>query len=161
MQCYTINIEMRGVIIMIWVITINSNICRIYSCKNRHQLTLINEINHPENRLRDIELTSDKPGRYSAGISKRGGAYSQETDPKEIKINEFIRQIAKELDLARKRNDYTHLILISDDHTGGLLFQYINKNVKAMVKNNIHKDLLHLSKRELEDFLKIHAQYPG
>ena len=63
-----------------------SNTCRIYQySKKPTQLTLLKELKHPENKLKDIDLTSDKPGHYKSS-SATHGAYSQPSDPKEIKI---------------------------------------------------------------------------
>lgn len=144
---------------MIWVVTSDQTICRIYQYKKPGQLTLLKEINHPENRLRDIDLTSDKPGHYKTKNYTRG-AYTQDTDPKEILIEDFAREIAKELDQGRTNNAYKKLILISPARTSGLLNQHLNKHVKEMIINNIHKDLLHLTDHELLSFLQENAQYP-
>ena len=136
-----------------WVVIFDSINCRIYHYhKNPEQLTLFKEINHPENHLKDIDLTSDKPGRYSSGTSGHG-TYSQPTDPKEIKVDSFSREIAKELDHHRKINAYDKLIIISPPHMNGLLFQHINKHVKDLVTHNLEKDLLHLTNRELMEYL--------
>lgn len=137
-----------------WVVIANSNICRIYHYhKNPDQLTLVKTINHPENRLRDIDLTSDKPGRYRAGESAHG-AYSQPSDPKEIKIDDFSREIDKELDHGRKTNAYEKLIIISPPHMKGILSLHINKHVKDLVTHNIEKDVLQMADHELVDFLR-------
>jgi len=48
-----------------WVIVFDSSHCSILTIKKKPKgLNLIKELNHPENKLRDIDLTSDKPGRY-------------------------------------------------------------------------------------------------
>ena len=140
-----------------WVLISNSNACRIYHyIKKSNQLTLLKEIEHPENRLRDIELTSDKPGHYK-GSGASHGAYSQQTDPKEIKIDDFARDLAKELDHGRNKNAYERLIVIAPPHMNGLLFQHVNQHVKELVSHRIEKDVFHLSERELLDFLHLHA----
>jgi protein required for attachment to host cells len=116
---------------------------------------LIKEIKHPENKLRDTDLTSDKPGHYGTSSSARG-AYSQPTDPKEIKIEDFSRIIAKELDNDRNTNAYGKLIVIAPPHMKGLLSHHINKHVKELVTHTIEKDLFHLNEHELLEFLHEH-----
>ncbi len=144
-----------------WVANINSNICRIYKySKNPEQLTLLKEIKHPENKLRDIDLTSDKPGHYKSSGTTHG-AYSQPSDPKEIKIDAFSREIAKELDHGRNTHAYKNLILIVPPHMNGLLSQHMNKHVHDLVAHNIEKDLIHMSDHELLSFLRTHTQYPN
>jgi protein required for attachment to host cells len=144
---------------MIWVVIFNSIECRIYNYKKQEELRLLKEIQHPENKLRDIELTSDKPGHYKTNLATRG-TYVQRTDPKEIKIEEFVREIAKELEHGRGKNFYENLILISPPHVGGLLSQHLNKHVKELVRNNIHKDIISLPDQELINFLHTYAKYP-
>jgi protein required for attachment to host cells len=144
-----------------WVINTNSNTCRIYGySKKPAELTLIKEIIHPENRLKDIDLTSDKPGRYKSSNGSHG-AYAQRSDPKEIKIDDFSREIAKELDHDRNIHAYQNLIIIAAPHMRGLLFQHFNKNVIDLITHTIEKDIIHMNNHDLLDFLKIHTQYPG
>jgi len=140
---------------MTWIVSTNSNTCCIYDySKNPTNLTLIKQILHPENKLHDIELTSDKPGRYAFG------AYEQPSDPKEIKIDSFAREIAKELDLARTNQNYDALIVIASPHMYGLLSGHLNEHVKKLITHHIQKDVLHLSEHKLLDFLKENTQYP-
>lgn len=144
-----------------WVVNTDSNTCRIYQYrKNPDQLTLLKEIRHPENKLRDIDLTSDKPGHYKSSNTTHG-AYSQPSDPKEIKVDAFSREIAKELDHGRNIQAYKNLILIASPHMSGLLFQHINKHVHDLVAHKIEKDLIHLPDHDLLDFLRIHTQFPN
>ena len=139
-----------------WVLTTNSNTCRLFNYTEKpERLTFIKEIKHPENRLRDTDLTSDKPGHYKADGGGHG-AFSQQTDPKEIKIDDFAREIAKALDHGRNTQAYDKLILIAPPHMTGLLLQHLNKHVKDLVTHNIKKDIPHYTDKELLDFLHQH-----
>jgi protein required for attachment to host cells len=142
---------------MTWVILTDSANCRIYEFqKSPKQLTLIKEINHSENRLRDIDITSDKPGHYKAANSQHG-AYTQETDPKENQIDVFSREISRVLDHGRTTNAYENLIIIAAPHMTGLLNKHFNKHVKELVSVNIEKDLVHLRDNELLGVLNGHG----
>lgn len=145
---------------MIWVVTSNSVKCRIYQYeKHPQKLTLINEISHPENRLRKEEfLTSDKPGHYKSSASNRG-AFEPRTDPKEVEVDNFSRQIAKELEQGRNNHSYTRLILICTPYMNGLLSKHVSKHVKEMVLNEIQKDLQNYNEKELLEFLKTHTEF--
>ena len=141
-----------------WILTTNSNTCKLYNYSEKpEQLTLIREISHPENKLKDIDLTSDKPGHYKANGGAHG-AFSQPSDPKEIKIDDFAREIANALDHGRNTHNYEKLIVIAPPHMNVLLFQHLNKHVKDLVTHNIKKDIPHYTKRELLDFLHQHTQ---
>jgi protein required for attachment to host cells len=146
---------------MTWIVTANTNTCRIYSYdKNHSKISLLKEIQHPEMRLKTSDtLTSDRPGHYQTNGSARG-AYSPHTEAKAVEIDNFSREIAEELDKGRKANSYEKLILISAPHMHGLINHHLNKHVKNLVINNIEKDFLHLNERELVEFLQTHMQYP-
>ncbi|KTC86836.1 MULTISPECIES: host attachment protein [Legionella] len=130
-----------------WLVVFDSTICRIYEY-DKDQLILIKELQHPDNKLRDIDITSDKPGRYqSKGYAH--GAYSQESDPKEIKIENFSREIAHMLDHGRNTQAYESIVLVGSPHMNGLLLKHINKQVKNLITHNIEKDFIHLGESDL------------
>ena len=145
---------------MLLIAVVNSNACRLYHYdKHKVQLTLIKEINHPENKLKCKDLVSDKSGHYQASNSR--GSYSPHMEPKEIKIDDFSREVAKELDHERNTNSCNELILIAPAHISGLLQQHFNKHVSNMIVKNIQKDILHLSEHELHEFVRTNTKYNG
>jgi protein required for attachment to host cells len=145
---------------MIWVVNTDSNTCRIYHYqKNPAELKLFQEILHPENKLQKKEFVSDRPGHFKSSGDARG-AYSQPTDPKDVKIDMFVREIANTLDAGRKSNHFDKLIIIAPPHICGLMNQHLDKHVKKMITNNIQKDFAHASEHELLGFLREHAQFP-
>lgn len=144
---------------MILVINTNTNDCKIYHYdKHPAQLTLVKEISHPDNKLKNADLTSDKEGHYKAGTAGRG-AYSPRTEAKEVEIINFSKEIAQDLNQRRNENELERLILIAPPHMYGLISQHLNKHVMSLVSNHIQKDLIHLKEHELLDFLKKNAQY--
>lgn len=145
---------------MIIVVTANTNACKIYHYDiHPGQLTLLSEINHPENKLKNGDLTSDKPGHYQAGGSSGRGTYSPSMDAKEVEVDNFSREIAKTLNKERNEREIEKLILIAPSHMVGLLNQHLDKHVKELISNQIQKDLQHLKTNELLDFLKENAKY--
>lgn len=139
-----------------WVVIANSNTCRIYNYTiHPKQLLIYKLIEHPENKMRDIDLTSDKPGRYKSSNAPHS-SYDQPSDPKEIKIDTFAREVAKELDHGRTSNLYDNIILIASPSMQGLLFQHMDKHVKSLIINNIGKDIMSLKEKEILDFLHKH-----
>ena len=146
---------------MIWVVNTNSNTCHIYNYqKSPEQLSLLKEINHPENKLKTGDyFTSDKPGHYQTS-STTHGAFAPHTDPKEAAIDAFSREIAKELNHGRKINSYNKLILISAPHMNGLVHHHLDKHVKDILTHNIEKDFLNLTDQELIVFLRENTRFP-
>lgn len=144
---------------MILVVNMNSVVCRLYQYRRaKEELNFIREWTHPESKLRDMEIMSDKPGRYR-GDGMGRGAFESRTDPKENEINIFAREVAKQLNLERSKNEYEKLIIIAPPHVNGLLFQHLDKHVKELITNNFQKDYFHLKDQELLQFLKENAQF--
>ena len=146
--------------VMILVINTNTNTCRFYGyCKKSAQLTLLKELLHSESKLKNQDLVTDKQGRYMSSAVGGSGAYSQRTDPKAIEIDNFAREIGRDLDAARIAGTYEKLITIADSHMTGLLFQHVDKHVKEWIRNRIQKDLIHLTEPQLLEYLQTHAQF--
>lgn len=145
---------------MILVITTNTNLCRMYAYdKTKPHLKLLKEINHPENKLRNVDLGSDRPGHYQGSVDARG-AYSSRSEMKDVEIDNFSRELAKELNQGRNSHLYDKVILIAPPHMYGLLSQHLNKHVKDLIVNTVQKDIIHLPEHELLEFLKMNTRYP-
>ena len=135
------------------VIAANSNHCCIYDYNAQEgQLRLIKEFDHPENKLKDSQLVSDRPGRYQMSRTNRS-AFSQESDPASLKIDNFARELARELDAERNHHDFTELVLIMSPQMEGLLTHHLNKQVAALIKHTIQKNLMHCTEAKLLQYL--------
>ncbi|KTD06575.1 hypothetical protein Lgra_3352 [Legionella gratiana] len=139
-----------------WIITADTTTCRIYESKAKPEdFTLVKEIIHPQSKLKDIDLTSGKAGRYNTSSTTQG-TYTPQSDPKEVEIDNFARTIADELDNGRKSHAYEKLIVVAPPHMNGLLFHHTNKHVNNLVIHNLKNDVMHFSEQELSDFLHKH-----
>jgi len=144
---------------MIWVINSNSNTYRIYEYNKRQsKLNLLKEIQHPENKLHNIDIVSDRSGRYKSNGGAHG-AYASPSDPKEVKYDDFMRELARELNQERNKNSYEKLIIIAPAHVNGLLMQHIDKHVKELIICNLNKDLMHMADHELLSILESTPNY--
>jgi protein required for attachment to host cells len=146
---------------MIWVIAANAVTCRIFHYgKNGGELTLIKQISHPENRLKMQDyLTSDRPGHFKSGADSRG-SFQPRTAPKDVELNNFAREIGREIMRGRKAEAFNKLIVIATPQMGGLIFSHVDKLTEAMVMNYIHKDPQHFTESDILTYLKKFASYP-
>lgn len=146
---------------MDWVLITNTNECKIYNyTKKPHELSLVKAIQHPENKLKDQDLVSDKPGHYEAGSHSRG-AYTAPSDPKENKIDEFAREICLILNDGRVHQKYKNLIIIAPDKMHGHLSHHLDKNVANLIIKQVNKDLIFLKEKELLDYLVENTKFPN
>ena len=138
---------------MKWIMVANSNDCRIYAYdKSIKKLKLIEEIKHPENRLREQDLVSDSYGLYQ-NRGMRRGSYEPELSHVELATDNFAREMAEKLNGGRIRHLYDELILLMPSTMGGMLFKHLNKNVVGFVHKMIQKNLIKLSDHELKKYL--------
>ena len=91
---------------MKWIMLANSNDCRIYEYdKNDKHLALVEEISHPENRLKGTDYwTSDAPGHYRSQGTHHG-SYT-EPNPREQSIDDFANEIARRLEKGRNQHAF-------------------------------------------------------
>ncbi|OGT56678.1 MAG: hypothetical protein A3F43_05075 [Gammaproteobacteria bacterium RIFCSPHIGHO2_12_FULL_42_10] len=145
--------------LMMLIIVSNSTTCRLYRYHhNEHPpLVRLQEINHPENKLKISELVSDKSGHYDASPNNQG-SYSPPHDPKEVAIDNFTQEIAHILHQAHTHNGYKKCVLIAPPRIAGLLAQHFNKPDQAFVTQTIKKDIVHLPDHELLDFIEAHLK---
>jgi len=145
---------------MTWVVVSNTNECWVYKySRSPEDFRLVHHLARPENKLKDKDLASDKPGHYKTATATRGD-YEQETSPREALRNDFAREIAELLDKARVEHHYDELIFIVVPKMYGAILDHTNKFVDTLIRNRLEKDLTHLKKEALLEYLKKHMHYP-
>ncbi len=139
---------------MKWIMLANSNDCRIYEYDQAHKhLSLIEEISHPEHRLKASEFwTTDAPGHYKSSGYRRG-AFS-EANPLEQSIDEFARDIASHLNKGRNSHAFDDVTVIVPARMEGLLFKHINKHTKELIKMIVQKNVVFMSEHELALYIE-------
>jgi protein required for attachment to host cells len=134
-----------------WVVVADSSSCRIYEfSKSPQNLSLIKEICHPENLLKDSSYVSDRQGNF------RHGTFLATADPKKTKVCQFSKEIATLLEHDRKCHAFQHLILVSPPQMNGLIRQQFSKHLKRFLDLSIDKSLSHFKPQQLSSFLKQH-----
>ncbi|MBA4696552.1 MAG: host attachment protein [Legionella sp.] len=131
-----------------WLTTFNSNTCRVYHY-SKNELDLFKTIEHPENRQHDTDITADKSGNYKSPVVGTSGTFAQASDPKEIQVDNFAREIANLLESARTAGSLKKLILVAPPHMMGLVNKHISKQVEHLVLHDIKKDFMFLPEKEL------------
>ena len=118
-------------------------------------LELVEEVDHPEGRMRDGELVSDRPGRSFRKDSgdPRRASMSQTQGPHERLVATFARDLASRLQRGRVRNEYQRLVLVAPPRFLGLLRSSLDGPTAQLVVGSLHKDLAATKKAELIEHL--------
>lgn len=138
---------------MKWIMVANSNDCRIYEydLHNKH-LALVDELSHPEHRLKVSDMTNDKPGHYKS-CGTHHGSFEPEHSPLDWSIDDFAREMAERLDKGRNQHSFDDVTLVLPAKMQGLLGKHLNKHTKECVHLTVQKNLSYLSEHELHLYL--------
>jgi protein required for attachment to host cells len=150
-----LNIEKRSTLMKkeSWLVVANSSIARIYKIEKKHDLFEIKVLEHPESRLHNLDLVSDKPGRdfESAGIGKH--SLEPKTLPKRQEFALFAKSIADYLENARNQGEFDTLYVAANPSLLGLLRQSLHPNTAKLLKGEVDKDLTLLKPRDIPTHL--------
>ncbi len=137
-----------------WILIANSSEAKLYATKKLNgDWQLVNEWQHPQSREKDLDLVSDKPGRYHSRTYNRG-AFEDTSDPKQVEANNFAYQLATALDAGRVNNEYQKLIVAATPHFHGLLNKHCNVHVAALISHHLEKDYTKLKMSEIKNHIE-------
>jgi protein required for attachment to host cells len=136
------------------ILVANSGQARFFSVDSPtgelHELGV--DIN-PDARMRGEDLTSDRPGRFWDRSVHGRSAAEEPTDPKDVSIQRFARQLAHKLDLERTQGRLERLYLVASPPFLGELRKHLNGHLKPLIVEEIAKDFGHMAARDLRKHL--------
>lgn len=141
-----------------WILVADTVKARIYSAHkvklfssfNGKDLTLVSEHAHEASRKRDIELKSDKHGKFGSGT------FIDPTDPQYHEAEVFSQELSKVLESSRNQNSYKDLIMIAPPVFMGLLNKHISKAIDKLVSLRLEKNYTNLNEQQLVSQLQEH-----
>jgi len=125
----------------IWVVVSDTTRARIFNApKGKGPLTETATLSHPEGRLHEGDLVSDKPGRAR---DNGNGSHDMghEAAAKEEEAERFAGYVCDELEAARNKGEFLKLYLIAAPHFLGLLRKHKSAGVDKLVVEEISKNL--------------------
>jgi protein required for attachment to host cells len=138
----------------ILVIAVDNTCARIFQAtSSKGPLEEREVLVHPENRLRESELTSDRNGSTftSHGYGRR--SYSKHTDTKEQGTKEFVNEINDYLIRLEAKNEFKQLIIIAAPKMLGVLKKQLNSSVKKHIIYELNKNIAKLNADEIRSHL--------
>jgi len=116
-------------------------------------LLLLQDIPHPEGKLKSKDLGSDAPGR---SFDSHGTRHSleQEVGPAAHVAEVFARQIAGVLEEGRLGHRYGGLVLVAEARFLGTLRAALSRETSALVTATLNKDLGHVETKEIPTHLQ-------
>lgn len=136
-----------------WLVVANSSLARIFKVEIKNELTQINVLEHPESRLHNMDLVSDKPGREVESYGTRRHALEQKVLPKQHEFAVFAKSIADYLEAAYNQGEFSSLYIAANPAQLGLLRQSLHPNVTKCIKGEADKDLTQIKTDEIPSHL--------
>lgn len=126
-----------------WVVVAESSRARIFSTKGRMSpLSEIEDLVHPEGRMREGDLVSDSPGSDGGSRGQGRHVIDDETSARGQHNIDFATRIANRLERGRKEDDFDELVLIASPAFLGLLRSKLGKVLRERVSLEIDKNLV-------------------
>ena len=133
-----------------WILVANASLARLYEHLGpKKGLKLIKELEHPESRMKNAELSSDKAGSFQVSSDSGRGSREQQTPPKLNAARNFAHALAKELYLGRSRNEFGRAILVAPPAFMGMLNATLDAPTAHMVSGRLEKDYTKTREPEL------------
>ncbi|MBS1155019.1 MAG: hypothetical protein H6R07_943 [Proteobacteria bacterium] len=132
-----------------WILVANACQARIYSRNGiRQELALVKEMMHPESRMKNSELVSDRAG-YMPGVGNGHGSKQPPSDPKQNEALHFAQELAQTLNQGRCSQQFERIILVAPPAFMGLLGEKIDVQTAKLVTEKLGKDYTQSTEKEL------------
>lgn len=144
-----------------WIVVADQTLARIFTLDRlTAPLCEIESLVHPEGRLHEGDMVSDRPGRGSVPGSAGRHAVENDQRRKEASTEAFAREIADRLDRARHEQRFEKLAIIAPPRMLGLIRKGLTPLTAERVDHTVPKELARLEpssiRSHLDDVLVTH-----
>ncbi|HRD33256.1 MAG TPA: host attachment protein [Rhodocyclaceae bacterium] len=123
-----------------WILVANASLAKLYENMGPNKgLKLVKELLHPESRLKNSELVTDRSGSLSSSGNGQG-AMEPHFSPKDHEAKVFAQEIAKELYIGRTRNAFGRAIVVAPPAFMGMLNAVMDGPTAQMISERFEKD---------------------
>jgi protein required for attachment to host cells len=135
-----------------WILAAESSRAKLYSSKSKTApLIEVETLVHPESRMHEGDLVSDRNGNDGGSYGQGPHAYDNKTTAHRHEHMIFARQIAERLEQGRTSGEFEALVLVAPPTFLGLLRDQMSKPLMAMVARQIDKNLVLQTPDKLRD----------
>ncbi|MEQ6884535.1 host attachment protein [Salicola sp. Rm-C-2C1-2] len=132
------------------IVVADASRARLFSTDSpKGDLTEVDTLLNPEARLHDGDLTTDRPGRQADSMNGGRSAMEEHTEPKEVEAQKFARELADNLEHSRNQGQVEKLYIAAPPKFLGELRKHMKPELKAIVAEEIGKDLSQMNPREM------------
>jgi protein required for attachment to host cells len=134
----------------IWILAANSGNATLFTADSPiGSLTELETFDNPNVRAKQMDLTSDRPGRSFDSHGEGRHAMAVETDPKEHEQTRFAKLIVDRLEQGRIENAFERLVVAAAPGFLGQLRANYTAPLIELLSLEIDKDYTELPSKEL------------
>ena len=139
-----------------WILVANRSGAKFYERRrgSHDAPSCVREIEHPEGRLKNQEIDSDRSGRAFERLGRGGHAMNKENAPTKHEAELFAKQIAAVLDEAAHTHAFDDLVLVSDPSLLGMVRDHLSDSTSSKIKKALSKNLVDVTPTQLEAYLE-------
>ena len=137
-----------------WFLVADSSRAKLYDVEKRTApFVEIEDFVHPEGRLHEGDLVSDRPGSDGGSIGQGRHVLDDKVSARDQAGIRFAAELAERLDAARNAGELERLVLVAPPAFLGLLRDKLSKEVLARVSKQIDKNLVQQPPEVLREYL--------
>ena len=138
-----------------WILSANRSSASLFESDwPGKSMRRIQDIPHPQGRMQNKDIDTDKPGRVFDSFGEGRHSTSPKQEPTEHIAQQFALDLAELLNKGRLTNAYDKLVLIAEPKFLGVLRAALDKNTESLVIQTVNKELLDVKEEDLAEYLK-------
>ena len=138
-----------------WILSANRSSASLFESDwPGKSMRRLQDIPHPQGRMQNKDIDTDKPGRVFDSFGEGRHSTSPKQEPTEHIAQQFALDLAEMLNKGRLTNAYDKLVLIAEPKFLGVLRAALDKNTESLVSQTVNKELLDIKEQDLAEYLE-------
>ena len=138
-----------------WILSANRSSASLFESDWPGKLMRrIQQIPHPQGRMQNKDIDTDKPGRVFDSLGQGRHSTSPKQEPTEHIAQQFALDLAELLNKGRLAHSYDQLVLVAEPKFLGILRAALDKNTESLVIHTVNKELVDVKEEDLVEYLK-------
>lgn len=138
-----------------WILTANRSSASLFESDwPGKSMRRIQDIPHPQGRMQNRDIDTDKPGRSFDSFGQGRHSMSTKQEPTEHIAQQFALDLAELLNKGRLTHAYDKLVLMAEPKFLGILRAALDKNTASLVVQTVNKELLDVKEEDLAEYLQ-------
>ena len=138
-----------------WILSANRSSASLFESDwPGKSMRRLQDIPHPQGRMQNQDIDTDKPGRVFDSFGEGRHSTSPKQEPTEHIAQQFALELAEMLNKGRLTNAYDKLVLIAEPKFLGVLRAALDKNTELLITQTVNKNLVDIKEEGLAVYLE-------